>query len=65
VATGRHEDFASLDALAAAEAATGHWPQAVEAARDSFALAARPGTPPETVAVSRARLDAYQRGRLP
>ena len=65
VAMDRGEDFASLDALAAAEAATGHWPQAVEAARDLLALAARPGTPPETVAASRARLDAYQQGRLP
>ena len=66
VEISRGQDIASFNALAEAEASTSHWPQAVEAARDSLALAARPGTPPEIVAVSRARLDAYQQqGRLP
>ena len=61
----RQQDFASLNALAAAEAATNHWPQAVAAAGNALALADRPGTPPETVAESRARFDAYRQGRLP
>ena len=58
-------DAGGLDALAAAEAATGHWPQAVAAAQGSLALAVRPGLPPATAAVSRARLESYQQGRLP
>ena len=61
----RQQDFASLNALAAAEASTNHWPQAVAAAGNALTLADRPGTPPETIAVSRARFDAYQQGRLP
>ena len=61
----RGQNADGLDALAAAEAATGHWPQAVEAARGSLALADRPGAPPEAAALSRARLGVYEQGRLP
>ena len=65
VDAGHGQDLASLHALAAAEAATGHWPQAVVAARDALALASRPGAPAGTAELCRGRLVSYEQGRLP
>ena len=65
VEIGRRQDFASFNALAAAEASTDHWPQAVEAARNALALANRPGTTAGMAELSRARLASYEQGRLP
>ena len=48
-----------------AEAATEHWPQAVESARNALALANRPGVPAGTAEICRAQLASYEQGRLP
>ena len=65
VDAGRGQDLGSLHALAAAEAATGHWPQALEAARNALALANRSGAPAGTAELCRGRIDSYEQGRLP
>ena len=65
VALARGQDRASLEALAAAEAAAGRWPQAVAAAQDALALTERDGPAASAAAACRERLAAYQQGNLP
>ena len=65
VEIGRHQDIASFNALAAAEASTNHWPQAVAAARNALALANQAGTPGGMAELTRVGLASYEQGRLP
>ena len=65
VEIGRRQDIASFNALAAAEASTSHWPQAIVAARNALALANQSGTPAGVAELSRVRLASYEQGRLP
>ncbi len=64
-AVSHRQDVGSLEALAAAHAAAGRWPQAVEAAGDALALAERDSAPASTVQACRERLASYQQGTLP
>ena len=62
----RGQDRPSLEALAAAEAAAGRWPQAVAAAQDAVALTERSVAPdPGAAALCRERLASYRQGSLP
>ncbi len=65
VALGRREDLGGLEALAAAEAAAGRWPQAIADALAALTLAERDGTPAGVGEACREQLAAYQHGNLP
>ena len=65
VEIGRRQDIPSFNALAAAEASSNHWPQAVEAARNALALANQAGTPAGLADLTRVGLASYEQGRLP
>ena len=58
-------DPGSLDALAAAAGAAGHWDDAVQAAQAALELACQPGAPPGAADLCRARLESYRQHRLP
>ena len=59
------QDVGSLEALAAAQAASGRWPQAVEAAGNALALAEHNDVPAGALQACRERLASYRRGSLP
>ncbi len=59
------QDVGALSALAAADAAAGQWPLAIEAAQNALALATRPGSPPGMAEACRARLAVYQKRQMP
>ena len=58
-------DIASLNALALANAASGRWAEAVDAAGAAYALAARPDAPTGAADICRDRLGFYRRGQIP
>ena len=65
VEVSRGQDVGAQSALAAASAAVGQWPQAVEAAQKALSLANKPGVPPGVMEACQERLALYQQGRLP
>ncbi len=65
VALDGDRDPGGLEALAAAQAALGQWPQAVEAARAALALTEHGRAPSAVEQSCRARLASYQQGNLP
>ncbi len=65
VEVSRGQDVGGCTAAAAAEAALGRWPQAIDSARQALDLASRPGIAPGVAEACRERLTAYQQGRLP
>ena len=65
VELGRSRDPGGLEALAAAEASLGQWPQAVDAAQAALQLTESGGSPPAVAQACRQRLASYQQGNLP
>ena len=57
-------NLASLDAMAAADAALDRWDEAVRTAQAALALAGQPGAPGGAETLCRARLEMYQRGQM-
>ncbi len=62
---GRSRDPGGLEALAAAEASNGQWPQAVEAAQAAVKLTESGNASPAVAESCRQRLASYQQGKLP